>query len=113
MNERESLLAVLHANPGNARANDCLAALAAHPDAKIVRTAPLPRAHVLDILRKRGELSAAGITRGGAYEAPLAALAATSSSTVRVTDITIGGGDWIVLTTPGDHLIEVLTLAPR
>ena len=31
---------------------------------------------------------------------------------MRVTDITIGGGDWIVLTTPGDHLIEVLSAGP-
>jgi len=113
MNDRDRLLGILHANPGNPRANDCLAALAAHADAEVVSTGPLPRAHVLTILRRRGEMSAAGLTRAGDYEAPLAALAASANETVRVSDITIGDRDWVVLTTPSEQLIDVLSLAPR
>src|SRR5262245_43513596 len=113
MNERDRLVGILHANPGNPRANDCLAALAAHADAELVNTGPLPRAHVLKMLRRRGEMSAAGLTRAGDYEAPLAALAASVSETVQVSDITVGGRDWVVVTTPSDQLIDVLILAPR
>jgi hypothetical protein len=111
MSERDRILGILHANPGNQRANQCLTALATHPEAALVRTGPLPREHVLAMLRRRAEMSAAGITRPGDYQEPLATLAASQSPKVQVESVTVGELDWVILTTPGDQLIDVVPLA--
>jgi hypothetical protein len=113
MNERDRIVAILHANPGNERANEALRALAAHPDATFTRTGPLPRDHVLAMLRRRAQIAEAGLSRPGTYAAPLESLAAAGSVTVHVEAATVGDRELVIITTPEDALVDVLILAPR